>query len=260
MIYTHVLRRGAGGVQSPPRYNLTTPIRDMAGTITTPWPRTLSNPERQQTSGRSRSWATKLECSKLHLSPQRCSCSRRLLVRLAVQSRTNSSPGFRSHSTTSVARPIHLSSTWASREKLPEARERQELLAPPHEQLQRRDFLSNLQHVHQTATQMVRSWERQQDHCPRRWDGDHSSIRVGESKRRGGTCWRGGDMFWVSFLPSGRSVLFSVPPATLKRRRKVYVEFQKALEPTAERIEHTSRRRRPTSACSGDRLRSGFMF
>ena len=39
-----------------------------------------------------------------------------------------------------------------------------------------------------------------------------------------------GDMFWMSFLPSGRSVLFSVPPAALKKRRKVYVEFQKALE------------------------------
>jgi hypothetical protein len=41
----------------------------------------------------------------------------------------------------------------------------------------------------------------------------------------------GGDMFWESFLPTGRSVLFSVPAAALKRERKVFVEYQKAVEP-----------------------------
>ena len=35
----------------------------------------------------------------------------------------------------------------------------------------------------------------------------------------------GGDMFWQSFLPPGRSVIFSVPRAALSRGRRVFVDF-----------------------------------
>lgn len=33
------------------------------------------------------------------------------------------------------------------------------------------------------------------------------------------------DMFWMAFLPPGRSVLFNVPSSALKRQRKVYVSY-----------------------------------
>ncbi len=42
----------------------------------------------------------------------------------------------------------------------------------------------------------------------------------------------GGDMFWGSYLPPGRSVLFSVPPSALKNQRRVYVHFTVATDPT----------------------------
>lgn len=63
-------------------------------------------------------------------------------------------------------------------------------------------------------------------------DGMEITLPFGSESQRGEEVPVGeeGDMFWMSFLPSGRSVLFSVPPAALKNRRKVYVEFQKALE------------------------------
>jgi hypothetical protein len=59
-------------------------------------------------------------------------------------------------------------------------------------------------------------------------DGMEITLPFGVENRRG--AWvdigtGGGDMFWGSYLPPGRSVLFSVPPSALKKQRRVYVHF-----------------------------------
>jgi hypothetical protein len=65
-------------------------------------------------------------------------------------------------------------------------------------------------------------------------DGMEIALPAGFESRRGSRIdlgSGGGDMYWVSFLPPGRSVVFSVPPAALKRQRRVFVEFDDAVTP-----------------------------
>jgi len=64
-------------------------------------------------------------------------------------------------------------------------------------------------------------------------DNMEIALPAGVESRRGSRIYLGfgGDMFWISHLPPGRSVVFSVPPAALKRHRKVFVEFDDAVTP-----------------------------
>lgn len=57
------------------------------------------------------------------------------------------------------------------------------------------------------------------------------AIRYGLESRRGTQLETGGgDMFWMSTLPSDRSVLFSVPRAALARGRRLFIDFRPADE------------------------------
>lgn len=65
-------------------------------------------------------------------------------------------------------------------------------------------------------------------------DGMEIALPFGVQNQRGTDLQFGsyGDMFWVAYLPPGRSVLFSVPPQALKRHRRVYVAYEDAVPPT----------------------------
>lgn len=65
-------------------------------------------------------------------------------------------------------------------------------------------------------------------------DGMEISLPFGVESRKGSPVdfGAGGDMFWQSFLPPGRSVLFSVPASALKHHRRVFVEFEQASKQT----------------------------
>lgn len=58
-------------------------------------------------------------------------------------------------------------------------------------------------------------------------DGMQIALPFGVESRRGNEIELRSaiDMFWGSFLPPGRSVLFSVPAPLLKRQHKVYVSY-----------------------------------
>lgn len=69
------------------------------------------------------------------------------------------------------------------------------------------------------------------------------SIQYGLAEENGTPIPSGIDMAWVSLLPPGRSILFSVPRDALNLRRKVYVEFRYEWEDdpsslSQSRVEH----------------------